>query len=380
MADFKITVEEVDEKDLAQVWSRFQEYAIYCPYQCAEWLLTWHLGEHASDKMNHKFFLIYVDGVPAFFFPLLVKKVFGIKTCQWLGGKIQNMNGPLVSTDWKGDGDPIVISAIFEQISSMLGGIDLILLERNLLDINGLQNPLLGFGTWRIHKDQLYYMQMPDNFDTFERLQRSSSSRRRLRTKIKLLAQELGTPVFQKAENGRDVELFLNAFFEQRIAAQKSRNIPNPFFDPKARAFLLQSGLASLRSKNGLHIFALLVAEKICSVSLNVHTNGYSSGFATSFDTDFSRFSPSKLLKREVIRLRHKDGIRRFDLGIGDEDYKLEWTQPIDLFDVYYARTVRGKIAQFALLNFNALIKKIKQQKILRKAVNKIRIVFCAKK
>jgi CelD/BcsL family acetyltransferase involved in cellulose biosynthesis len=67
-------------------------------------------------------------------------------------------------------------------------------------------------------------------------------------------------------------------------------------------------------------------------------------------------------------------GFRRFDFTIGDERYKLEWSdRRIDLYDHVAAATARGSLLAVLILGRRRIVRAIKQNALLWRAFSWLR-------
>ena len=79
------------------------------------------------------------------------------------------------------------------------------------------------------------------------------------------------------------------------------------------------------------------------------------------------KFSPGRILLYNLVKWSSNNNIKKFDLTIGDEAYKKEWTNSkINLYDFYDAKSLVGYFFLFFLL-FKLKIKIILKKFNLKK-------------
>lgn len=370
-----IRLNKILDGEIRSCWKELQDDAVLSPYQLDNWLLTW--SEIQSEtKQNRHFFLCGYEGKKeVFLLPLLIETKLGVKICRWLGGKVQNVNGGLYNENWLRNCDQNTIKSIIKQIIDIVGRVDLFVFEKQPPEIGGASNPFLMIGRKYPHRDRLYTCKMADDFDAFERQKRSAGSRNRLRKKAKQLSESGGPVHVKRAADSVTLNKYLDAFFEQKAIAQKIGRLPNPFADDLIQKFLKTSSQLALNKTNGLHVYGLMAGERVCAVSMSIRNGPSNSGFASSYSEALKSYSPGKILEREILRLRHTEGVREFDFGLGDDVYKLEWTEPIDLYDNYYGETTLGSIVGILIVIKSRLLRLAKQSQLSRGLLKKIIIL-----
>ena len=186
---------------------------------------------------------------------------------------------------------------------------------------------------------------MEGDFLGWEKVKRNRDSRNRLRRKNKQLELNVGKIDIINARASDEIDRILAAFFEQRAHMAAIGRIPNPFSDPRRQAFLREAAIGSLNQSDGFRLHALEASGRILATHGALFSGDYMSGYMTSMDEDFARYSPGKILQREVLRLAHEEGVREFDFGLGDDAYKAEWAERVDLYDVLVPLTWKGRVA-----------------------------------
>lgn len=91
-------------------------------------------------------------------------------------------------------------------------------------------------------------------------------------------------------------------------------------------------------------------------------------------DGEMSRCGPGRTLLHELLRYTIEKGFRHFDFTIGDEPYKLDWSDTkLTLYDHLAAATFPGRLAASAVLAQRSAIRFIKQTPVLWHFVLKAR-------
>lgn len=355
-------------------WSEFQREAVLPPYQQTDWLHSWQATVGAARNADAFVVEGHHDGQLVMLLPLKVERIAGVRTCRWLGGKTQNLNGGLFEPRWLSAATPNDARQILHRIARLQSGIDIFHFEKQPGAFQGLPNPFAGIGIVTTHADPLYAATMEDDFESWERQRRSRTSRNRLRRKNKKLASALGPVTTMHALSEQQISDVLDVFFAQRKNMQDIGRVPNPFSDPSMQAFLHTAAGRSAGQDNGLHLFALIAGGRICAVSMALRQGTRHSGFAISMDERAAEFSPGKLLEREVLRFQHARGVRCIDFGLGDEAYKREWADRMTLRDALLPITLKGWLLGGCLWIANTAKRNLKSYPAARQILRTIRM------
>jgi CelD/BcsL family acetyltransferase involved in cellulose biosynthesis len=95
-----------------------------------------------------------------------------------------------------------------------------------------------------------------------------------------------------------------------------------------------------------LRFHALYAGDDIVATCCGAYAgNHYSQYINSTADGPAARFSLMGILVAELIDELIADGITSFDMGLGDFDYKRDWTEPVAVFDAVVPVTLAGSLA-----------------------------------
>jgi CelD/BcsL family acetyltransferase involved in cellulose biosynthesis len=128
-----------------------------------------------------------------------------------------------------------------------------------------------------------------------------------------------------------------------------------------------------------LLISALEVDGKILSTNWGLICSGRFIGIVMSFESDeWKRFSPGRLLLEDLLKWNFTNGTSIFDFGIGDESYKVAYTdETLPLYEANIAVTAIGRVYQIGnktktwRLLKAAILRTTKKSGALQKAIRK---------
>ena len=189
---------------------------------------------------------------------------------------------------------------------------------------------------------------MPGDADALFAERLSNDARKKLRKKEGKLAG-LGPVTHLIASSESERAEVLDAFLTLRNARFRAQNITSPFETKEMAAFI---AAASARKTPGIELHALKVGNRVVAVYGGAAWQGQWSGMFNAFDTDpaIAATSPGDLLLQRIVATCCRDGLQRFDLGIGAARYKAALCdEEIALFDTFVPLSTAGRALKLAL-------------------------------
>jgi CelD/BcsL family acetyltransferase involved in cellulose biosynthesis len=118
------------------------------------------------------------------------------------------------------------------------------------------------------------------------------------------------------------------------------------FERPETEAFYLRL-VERAADDDRLHVTRLLAGDRVAAVHLGFDTGERFLYYLPTFDQGLSRYSPGRLLLLDLMKEAIEGGRRAFDLGRGEESYKLEFDpERLAVHTVLITRPgVRGALA-----------------------------------
>jgi len=211
------------------------------------------------------------------------------------------------------------------------------------------------------------------SWDAFYTETRSSATRRRDRTKLKRLAEH-GEVRFVDPADTDDIRRTVEILMSQKAKAFARMGVSNLFARPGHRDFFLDLA-TNPRTRHLVHVSRLEVGAACAATNLAYTSRGtYYHILASYDDGELARFGPGAAHLRGLLQYAIENGFRCFDFTIGDERYKLEWSDTsLKLYDHMAAATLRGWPVVFVALAFLRLKRLIKQTPFLWRLFNTLR-------
>jgi CelD/BcsL family acetyltransferase involved in cellulose biosynthesis len=355
-------VEVLDSVDAAEQAWRALEGEFSTPYQRFEFLRPWQAHVGASEGLT-PFIVVGRDpaGDPVLVLPLAMGRENGASVVRFLGGKHTTFNMGL----WRRDVAAAITKTDLDTVLSAIRdhGTDVLAFTQQPSQWNGLANPM---ALWPSQPSPNACPLMVMSHTSPEQ-KLSSGFRRRLRTKERKL-QAMPGYRYLPAETDDDIKRLLDAFFiikPQRMAAQK---LPNVFADPGIEIFIRETCMAKLPDgTRAIIMHALECDDEVIAIFAGVAgAKRFSMMFNTYTMSESARYSPGVILVRSIIDHYAARDFDAFDLGIGSDEYKLQFCKDDEpIFDSFIPLTARGKLAAFGMSSLTHAKRLVKQNPAL---------------
>lgn len=330
--------------EILDAWAELETIAPCSAYQTQAFARAWlaTLGQDLTPLFiaakDHE------DRVVALFC-LGIETLGPLRRAIFLGAKDSNFNLGLFRTPQsftRAD-----IEALFKQAARQLGNAapDIFLLLNLPYQWAGVPNPLALLPHQK-SPSFAYGTLLPREAEQFFSAKQSKERRKKLRKKEARLA-EIGAQRHLTNDDEETARKILDAFISQKTARCEAQAIDVDFGDPCRQRFFERLGVPRDGQSPVLEVHALACGEKIIAVFGGLPHRDTFSGMVMSFDADpdIARSSPGELLLLKAIATQCARGVTRFDLGIGEADYKTTYCETtIELFDVIMPATLRGRL------------------------------------
>ena len=337
--------------DLAAVeaeWRRFERVADCTAFQTFDWLATWH---HHIGRRNGVRPAIaigrYGDGDTAFMLPLCVAPDFSGPRLCWLGEDLCDYHAPLLAPDFSQRVTPDRFLAAWRQLRDQMQRdpllrYDWIELEKMPQTIGGQINPFTYLGVTP-NASGAHLTQLGDDWEKFYAAKRSSATRRRDRAKLRHMSA-YGEIRFITATDPDDACRTLGTLMEQKSRSLVRKGIADIFAPSGHREFFLDVA-SSPKTRHLVHVSRVEIGTTCAAANLGIVFGNCYYHVLASFDDEgeMAHYGPGALHLRELMAYAIGLGLKRFDFTVGDEPYKLDWSDAeLKLYDYVAAATWRG--------------------------------------
>jgi CelD/BcsL family acetyltransferase involved in cellulose biosynthesis len=336
-----------------QDWRRFQERADCTVFQTYDWLDAWQKHIGLGDRVKPAIVIgRFTDGDIAFLLPFCIEKKYGLRRLRWLGQNLCDYNAPLLARGFSERVDPDRFVAIWHILQAQMQSDPL--LRHDWIDFTKMPkqvgdqiNPFTYLAVTS-NASGTHLAHLTADWEAFYVARRSSSTRRRDRTKRAHLAKH-GDIRFVTATDTDDVRRTVETLMEQKSRSFARKGIPDLFARPGHREFFLDLA-TNPATRQLVHISRTEVGATCAAANLGlIFGDCYYHVLASYTDSELSSFGPGNLHLREMMAYAIARGLKRFDFTIGDEPYKLEWSDTdTQLYDFAAPVTWRGQPASLA--------------------------------
>jgi len=370
--------------DLAAIeeeWRRFEQVADCTAFQTFDWLATWcrNVGPRARVRPVVAVGRFGDDEI-ACILPLSVVPERSSRRLSWLGQELCDYNAPLLARDFSRRVTSESFLAAWgdlqrQMLRDPLLQYDWIEFEKMPQKIGEQINPFTYFGVTP-NASGVHLMRLGDDWEKFYVAKRSSATRRRDRAKRRHMS-EYGAIRFLTAKDADDARATLEILMQQKGRALARKGIADIFARPGHREFYLDVA-CNPKSRHLVHVSRVEIGAVCAAANLGiVFGDCYYHVLASFVDSDVAHYGPGALHLRELMAYAIKLGLTRFDFTIGDEPYKLEWSDTdLKLYDYAEAATWHG-LPAFWLSGLRRRIKRfIKQTPLVWRLVSQIRLAI----
>jgi CelD/BcsL family acetyltransferase involved in cellulose biosynthesis len=330
---------------LAERWNRMQAHGASTPFQSAHWQSIWY-GTFGGNPDIEPLLVAVCDqrsGRDILLLPLIRRRLGSMHVIEFADLWVTDYNAPLVAPEI-----PATVEgahALWEQVRIALPKADLIRLTKMPLAAGSRGNPLAMLSGARPSKYTGYAIDLPERWDDYiGSLKKNVRSLLKRRWRRFTEGDKAGLQWIKDPAEGRRALRTLQAQQTARLANRGARHI---FDDPQCITFYERLVIEGLR--NGSTVMTALVAEnEIVATFLAVANAKHCTLIRSSQTTDprWASLGLGKVIIERSMHALHERGIRRFDLSIGEYQYKHDFkVAPVPLFDLQVAQTWRGSAA-----------------------------------
>ena len=352
-------------ENLAAADAAWTELEAICPcsiYQTRRFLLPWLATHGAAVGMTPMIVVAHNSkGIPVALLPFGVVRRGPVRVASFLGGDDSNSNIGLFRPD------SLLGPADLESLLRAAAGKtslkpDLFLLINQPENFAGIKNPLDIFP----HQTSASFCHsgaLESDPKAFFAARLSKDTAKKLRKKRKRL-EDMGALTYIQPTNALEVAHILDAFFTLKLERFRQQNIRSAFEEPQTRSYLERACCPRPDRSPSIELHALMLDHRIIAIfGGSVHREHLHLMF-NAFDPDelIARSSPGDLLLQSILERACGDGVKTFDLGIGEARYKNTWCDHAEpMFDSVLAVTRLGKIFSAAETTRRHLKRWIKQ-------------------
>lgn len=305
-------------------------------FQHGDWLGPWYEAFHdlapliavVSDAATGKDVAVV---------PMISHVRRGIRIVEFADLGVSDNNAPILALDAELDADAIN-KALVDALRALPDGFDLLRLKKMPAHVGGKPNPLVSLG--RIGSSSLNgnLVLTGDDYEDYQ----ASIKRMQMPRCWRVFTRHAGAR-FEIAKDVARAHAFLDVMDLQQQARMRklgSRFVLNDTTHARFYREVARQGIA-----DGYAVISALVCdEAVVATAFGVRYGATYFLLRISHAGDsWSSCSPGLLVAERTMAALHAEGVRRFDLSIGNQDYKRRFgAEKVPLTDVSVALSWRG--------------------------------------
>lgn len=305
-------------------------------FQHGDWLGPWYEAFHdlapliavVSDAATGKDVAVV---------PMISHVRRGIRIVEFADLGVSDNNAPILALDAELDADAIN-KALVDALRALPDGFDLLRLKKMPAHVGGKPNPLVSLG--RIGSSSLNgnLVLTGDDYEDYQ----ASIKRMQMPRCWRVFTRHAGAR-FEIAKDVARAHAFLDVMDLQQQARMRklgSRFVLNDTTHARFYREVARQGIA-----DGYAVISALVCdEAVVATAFGVRYGATYFLLRISHAGDsWSSCSPGLLVAERTMAALHAEGVRRFDLSIGNQDYKRRFgAERVPLTDVSVALSWRG--------------------------------------
>jgi CelD/BcsL family acetyltransferase involved in cellulose biosynthesis len=328
--------------DVEMQWRALQRVANLYVFQTFEWLSAWQQQLGERQGWQPRLMEVFVDDEVVMLCPLGIRQERSGCVLGFLGGDVTDYNAPVMHPAIFSDINQTVFQKLWDDVIAQVPEADIVRLHRMPLTLQGMRNPVTGL-TGMLQTEQAHAVSLPETYADFQRT-RSKQLFTNTRGKLRKLSQ-FGEVVCKVVEAPEERKQFIDNLARNKSRRWKETGSRDLFAEPGYLSFykaLAESGIED----GEILLIGLQVGEQWIAMRWAIRLGQRVYSVLSAFEGgQWRKFAPGRVLLNGTIEwciAKHWDV---FDLTVGDEAYKLQWTdQVMPMYSGSYGVTARGKI------------------------------------
>jgi CelD/BcsL family acetyltransferase involved in cellulose biosynthesis len=310
-------------------------------YQSREFLDAWMNTIGSAGRIECYFVVVRdSDAAPVLYLPLAIETKFNLRFLRFMDCGVADFNAPIVHAGRELTQQEFDV--IWPKVLALLPNVDVIDLKKIASDISGVLNPLT-YLSCSPHRESGHLLRFAHSPKADGDTTPSPSLKQKLGRELRKLGETRDVEFIVNA-TGAKAEEFIERLFELKRQKYQQTRSADFLSAPGVADFYRQIATPQQHAKIG-HLSALLVDNAVVAAHLGFFGRGRFYYILPAYDASYARHRPGHLLLNYLVDQTNKQGFETFDLGVGDEAYKISWaTEQIALYDHQRAKTAAGQL------------------------------------
>ena len=313
MGNFEIKIHKSFSIELKKNWEEFEKNSSHYIFQKFEWQKLWFENQlENKHKIQNCTIFVYENSNLIMILPFNIKEKFTLKILSWSGFPFSDYNCPLIKNN--------ISKSVFDEIWKIITNqiekdYDCIVLAQQPSKILKLENPFSKYLKTKVNN--LYYgIYLNNEFEL------KKNELNNIKYQINRL-KKLGKLEFKIMSENENLTKIVNFIISNKSEQYKRTNAWNLFKIDSNKNFFR---LIHMKLKQNIFIASLsLDNEMIAAHSGFVYNNRLYYLFP-AYNHIYNKYSPGKILLKKLIEISTSRRIDNFDLTIGYENYKKNYS------------------------------------------------------
>lgn len=286
-------------------------------WQTSDVIALWSATIGTARRTSPVFMRVDWRGAPAMLLALGIEQRRGARVLTFLDGGVSDYNAPVIFPAAQAIG--LSAAALWRAIAEAAPPHDAAILEKMPAHVDGVANPLFALAETSAAAPSGHVIPLGGGWDAFvaQRLHRPKDSRRKRRR-----LAEAGEVRFRIAESQADIDRIFPVLIKQKTRRYLELNGADGFERPGYRRYFNEV-TTQLFTRGAVHLSALEVGGEILAAHWGlIEGDRFYCLMLAHAEHDLARFSPGRLLVEELVAWSCAQGLKVFDLGVGDAEWK----------------------------------------------------------
>tara|TARA_A100001011_G_scaffold347995_1_gene385535 strand:- start:3397 stop:4482 length:1086 start_codon:yes stop_codon:yes gene_type:complete len=338
--NFNIEVYKSFDESLKKIWKSFEQNSNNYCFQNYYWLKNWYEKFKTNEEIQLCIVIVYSKEIVCGILPFCIHKEKSIKFLKWMGGDQSDYMNGLFNKNFLFE--KVEFYDLWNLIKKRVPYFDLTYFYNQPEYISGTVNPFIkNFRT--IKSGSTNGIEIKNSFDEYleKNLKRKflSDTRRSMNQLNK--RGKLEFKIFKKTDELDRVN-FVKKILDNKIFRLNELKLKNNFNENIQEFY---TNFNNNEFENGdLHISSLELDGKTLASHWGVtYKNIFYYLLPSIVKNELMRFSPGRILLYHLIKWCSENKIKKFDLTLGEESYKKEWSNSkISLYDFVEPNNLRS--------------------------------------
>ena len=348
MQDLKIKIYKSFDSTLKKEWDEFEiNSENYC-FQNFYWLNNWYDKYKINQLIKPFVIIVYKNEKVISILPFVIHKLKFIRILKWMGGEHSDYMGGLFSKKFDLEKKEFIF--LWKMIKKELPYFDIFHFYNQPEQIGNIENPFIKYLD-SVKTGYSSGVKIENNFENYIQNNLKKKFLSDTKRSFNHLASK-GNLKF-KIYNNKNIKEktdFIEKILEQKILRLRHLKIKNNFTENIKKFYTEFNN--DLFKYGYLHLSSLELDGKILASHWGiVYKDVFYYLLPSITKNDLMKFSPGRLLLYNLIKWGYENKIKKFDLTLGEESYKKEWTNSkINLSEFYGPKSLIGYPISFFFL------------------------------